>query len=318
VRHLTWCLGVLLIASTVRAQEPDPAKVEIKVEKVAGSVFLLTGAGGNIAISAGDDGVLVVDAQFASLGPKLQAAIKGVTDEPVRFVLDTHWHQDHTSGNATFAGSAVVVAHDNVRRRLSEGFASFLGRPLPPAPKEQLPLVTFDHGISFHMNGEAVRAVHYGPGHTSGDAVVFFPKSNVVHLGDQFVTYGLPFVDVQDGGTLLGMIRNVERAMSEVPDDVKVIPGHGPLSGKADVKKYTDMLHDCVSLVQAAIRQGRTLEQMKAENVLAKYDALGQGFIKTPAFVELIYRELSGSEPGAGPLPAALAENRASSGTDPH
>ena len=181
-----------------------------------------------------------------------------------------------------------------MRRRFAEGLPASSGHARPPAPKEALPIVTFDRGLSFHMNGEDVRATHYPHGHTDGDAVVFFPKSNVVHMGDLFVTYGLPYVDVASGGTLRGLIDSVEKAMASVPDDVKVIPGHGPLSTKADVKKYAEMLKDCVRLVEAAIQQGKTLEQAKAEGVLAKYDALGQGFVKTAGYVELIYKELKG------------------------
>ena len=294
MRHVSLCLGTLLLATGLGAQQPDFEKVEIKVEKVAGSVYMLTGEGGNIAVTVGEDGVLVVDDQFAPLVPKIQAAIRGITDKPVRFVFDTHWHGDHTGGNAAFAKTSIIVAHDNVRRRLAEGLPASSGRTLPPAPKEALPLVTFDQGVSFHMNGEDVRATHYPHGHTDGDAVVFFPKSNVIHMGDLFVTYGLPFVDVASGGTLRGLIDDVEKAMASVPDDVKVIPGHGPLSTKADVKKYTEMLKDCVRLVAAAIQQGKTLEQAKAEGVLAKYDALGQGFVKTAGYVELIYKELKG------------------------
>jgi glyoxylase-like metal-dependent hydrolase (beta-lactamase superfamily II) len=275
------------------AQQPDFSTVEIKVEHAGGNVHMLTGAGGNIGVSIGPDGVLVVDDQFAPLVPKIRAAIKGLTDKPVRFVLNTHWHFDHTGGNQDFARDATLIAHDNVRRRLAEG-ASIAGRSIPPAPAEALPIITFDDSLTVHWNGEAIRALHYAKGHTDGDSVIWFPKSNVVHMGDHFVTYGLPFVDVASGGSLLGMIDNVERAMEAVPDDVKVIPGHGPLSGKTDVAKFTAMLRDCVRLVETAMNEGQTLEQMQAENVLAPYDELGRGFVKTADFIALIHNELSG------------------------
>jgi glyoxylase-like metal-dependent hydrolase (beta-lactamase superfamily II) len=255
---------------------------------------MLTGAGGNIGVSVGADGVLIVDDQFASLVPKIQAALKGITEQPVRFVLNTHWHGDHTGGNAAMAPDSTIIAHDNVRHRLQEGNPNLLGRVVPPAAPAALPIITFDHSLTVHLNGEDIRALHYAKGHTDGDSVIFFPQSNVVHMGDDFVTYGLPFVDVSSGGSLLGLIENADQAMAAVPDDVKVIPGHGPLSTKADVKKFTAMLRDCVELVRAAMKKGRTLEQMKAEGVLARHDSLGQGFVKTSAFVELIYNELKG------------------------
>ena len=285
-------LPCLLLAAPAAAQDPDPAKVEIKVEKAGGSVYMLIGNGGNIGVSAGPDGILIVDDQFASLAPKIQAALKGIADQPVRFVLNTHWHFDHTGGNAPFSKS-TIIAHDNVRKRMAAG-ASMLGRTIPPAPAEALPVITFDRSLTVHVNGEDIYALHYAKGHTDGDSIVYFSKSNVLHMGDDFVTYGLPFVDVASGGSVQGMIDNDEKAIQSLPDDVKIIPGHGPLSGKADVRKFTGMLRDCVALVAAAQKQGKTLAQMKSENVLKKYDALGQGFVKTADFIELIANELKG------------------------
>jgi cyclase len=238
----------------------------------------------------------MVDDQFAPLAPKIQAAIKGVTDKPVRFLLNTHWHFDHTGGNLDFAKlGATLVAQDNVRKRMAEGNPNLLGNKIDPAPKEALPVITFGHSLTVHLNGEEVRALHYAKGHTDGDSIIYFAKSNVVHMGDDFVTYGLPFVDVASGGSVRGLADNVEKAMAALPDDVKVIPGHGPLSTKADVRKFTDLVRDCIALVEAARKQGKTLAQMKQENVLAKYDALGQGFVKTPDFIEVIFNELAGT-----------------------
>jgi glyoxylase-like metal-dependent hydrolase (beta-lactamase superfamily II) len=295
MRQPVWLLALCALAGAAGAQQdPDPAKVEMKVQKVAGNVYMLTGSGGNIGVSIGEDGILVVDDQFASLIPKIQEALKGLSDKPVRFVLNTHWHFDHTGGNKDFSKTSTIIAHDNVRKRLAEGNPNLLGMKIPPAPPEALPVITFDQSLTIHVNGEDIRALHYAKGHTDGDSIVFFPKSNVVHMGDDFVTYGFPFVDVASGGSLLGLIENADQAMAAVPDDVKVIPGHGPLSTKADVKKFTGMLSECVELVRAGQKKGQTLEQMKASNVLAKHDALGQGFIKTPAFIELIYNELQG------------------------
>lgn len=294
-RHALAPLAALaLAAAPALAQDPDFSKVEVKAEKVAGNVYVLYGAGGNIGVSVGDDGVLLVDDQFAPLAPKIEAALKGLTDKPLRFVLNTHWHFDHTGGNALFSRHATIIAHDNVRRRLAEGSPGLGGRPIPPAPKEALPVLTFDHALTVHVNGEDIRALHFAPAHTDGDVIVFFPRSNVVHMGDDFVTYGFPFVDVQAGGSVLGMVEEARKAMAAVPDDVKVIPGHGKVSTKADVLAFTAVLEDAIRLVRAARDRGRTLEQAKADKVLAKYDRLGQGFVKTDDFVELIYRELEG------------------------
>jgi glyoxylase-like metal-dependent hydrolase (beta-lactamase superfamily II) len=284
----------LVLGSSALGQDRDFSKVEVKAERVAGSVYMLTGAGGNIGVSIGEDGVLVVDDQFAPLVPRIQAAIKGLTDKPVRFVLNTHWHGDHTGGNEEMGKAATLIAHDNVRKRLEAGSPSVAGSKVDPAPVGALPVITFDHSLTVHVNGEDIRALHYAKGHTDGDSIIYFSKSNVVHMGDDFVTYGLPFVDVASGGSVLGMVDNVEKAMASLPEDVKVIPGHGPQCTRADVKKFTDLLHDCIGLVQAASKQGRTLAQMKQQNVLAKYEELGKGFVKTADFIELIYNEISG------------------------
>ena len=292
----------LVLTAPLLAQDSDFSKVEVKSEKVGGSVYMLTGAGGNIGLSIGDDGVVVIDDQYAPLAAKIQAAIKGLTDKPVRFVLNTHWHGDHTGGNEELGKTATVIAHENVRKRLVEGSPGLLGRKVDPAPRGALPILTFDQSLTVHLNGEDIRALHYAKGHTDGDSIIYFAQSNVVHMGDDFVTYGFPFVDVSSGGSVLGMVANVEKAMATLPADVKVIPGHGAVSAKADVKKFTDMLHDCISLVDAARKQGKTLAQMKQDNVLAKYDALGQGFIKTPDFIELIYNELLGVAPKTAQL----------------
>jgi glyoxylase-like metal-dependent hydrolase (beta-lactamase superfamily II) len=167
---------------------------------------MLTGAGGNIGLSVGEDGVVVVDDQFAPLAPKIKAAIQGITDKPVRFVLNTHWHFDHTGGNLDLAkAGAILVAHDNVRKRLVEGNPNLLGNKIDPAPKEALPVITFGQSLTVHLNGEEVRALHYPKGHTDGDSVIYFAKSNVVHMGDDFVRYasrcGATYVEQTDGVT---------------------------------------------------------------------------------------------------------------------
>jgi cyclase len=293
VRAAVAALWVLGVGSAATAQPPDFEKVEIRVEKVAGSVYMLTGLGGNIGLSIGADGVVVVDDQFAPLVPRIREAIRGLTPEPVRFVLNTHWHFDHSGGNAPFAAEATILAHENARRRMRDGDPKQVaGRAIEPAAPEALPVITFDHGMSIHLNGEEVRALHYPRGHTDGDVVVFFPQSKVVHMGDTFITLGFPFVDVASGGSLLGLIENLDAVLAVLPDDVKVIPGHGTLSTKADLRKFSDALRGCVALVRAARLEGQALAQMQEQGVLAEYDALGQGFIPTRDFLALVYSEL--------------------------
>jgi glyoxylase-like metal-dependent hydrolase (beta-lactamase superfamily II) len=287
--------GLLVAAASgpAAAQTQDFSKVEIRVEKVAGSVYMLTGLGGNVGISVGPDGVVLVDDQFAPLVPRIRDAIRGITQQPVRFVLNTHWHFDHSGGNAPFAAEATIIAHENARRRMRDGDPKEVaGHPVLPAAPEALPVISFDRSLTVHLNGEDVRALHYPRGHTDGDVVVHFTRSGVVHMGDDFVTLGFPFIDVASGGSLLGLIENLDAVLAVLPDDVKVIPGHGGVSTKADVRRFADMLRDCVERVRAARREGRTLAEMQQQGVLAEYDALGLGFVPTREFIALIDAEL--------------------------
>ena len=287
-------LAVAAAALAAARQQPDFSKVEIKVQKVAGTVYMLQGLGGNIGASVGDDGIVVVDDEFLPLADKIEAALKGITDKPVRFVLNTHWHGDHTGGNPHFGEKAPIIAQENVRKRLQAGNAS-----TPPAPKVALPIITFDQDVSVHLNGEDIRAIHFPNGHTDGDSVIFFPQSNVVHMGDDFFNGGMfPFIDLNSGGSVQGMIAGDEKVLSEVPDDVKIIPGHGPLGTKDDLRKFIDMLKQTTAVVQAGIRKGRTADQMKKEKVLAKWDSYGQGFVKTDMFIDVLYDSLTSQKTG--------------------
>jgi glyoxylase-like metal-dependent hydrolase (beta-lactamase superfamily II) len=290
-------LAVLLVASSVAfAQGRDFSKVEMKVQKVAGNIYLLQGAGGNIGVSVGDDGVLVVDDEYAPLAPKIKEAIKTISDKPVRWILNTHFHGDHTGSNADFAKSGTeIIAQDNVRKRLETGF-DLPKRKLPPAEKEALPIITFDNSLTVHVNGEDIRALHYANGHTDGDSVIYFPKSNVVHMGDDFFNMNFPFVDLDGGGSVQGMVKNVRGVLKDLPDDVKVIPGHGPLATKAELAKFADMLDACIAAVQAALKKKLTLEQMKQQKVLAAYDQYSWDFIKADDFIEAIYHDLTNAQ----------------------
>jgi glyoxylase-like metal-dependent hydrolase (beta-lactamase superfamily II) len=278
------------IAASALAQQ-DFSKVEIRVQKVAGTVYMLTGAGGNIGVSSGDDGIVIIDDQFAPLAPKIRAALKGISDKPIRFILNTHYHGDHTGGNEDFGHDAPIIAHDNVRKRLASG-SHALGRDVPPAPKGALPIVTFDATATVHVNGEDIRAVHFPHGHTDGDAVIYFTQSNVVHMGDDFFNGSFPFIDIENGGSAKGMLANVDKILAALPDDVKVIPGHGVLSDKAGLRAFANMLRGTTTAVENGIKAGKTLDQLKQEKVLGEWDSWGKGFITTDRFTEMLYSDL--------------------------
>lgn len=291
----------MLGSRAASAQEPDFSKVQIKVGKVSGNIYMLEGAGGNIAASVGEDGIVIVDDQFAPLAEKIQAALKdlGVTTKPVRFVINTHYHGDHTGGNEPFNNAgATLIAHQNVRKRLETGGTAGNGGSIKmeqkAASKNALPIITFEHDVTVHLNGEDIRALHFPSGHTDGDSIIFFPKNNVVHMGDDFVRYGFPFIDVASGGSVQGMIAATEKVASELPADVKVIPGHGALSNMDDVKAFTKMLKETSAVVEKALDNHKTLEQMKQEKILAPWEKFSGGFINSDAFIETLYNSLTG------------------------
>ena len=291
-----------LAVFVAHAQNQDLSKVEIKVTKVAGSVYMLEGAGGNIGASVGEDGIVVVDDQYAPLADKIQAALKGITDKPVRFVINTHYHGDHTGGNAYFQKQAPIIAHDNVRKRLEEGgTVGNLGSvqmEAKPQPKDALPIITFDHDVTVHLNGEDIRALHFPSGHTDGDSIIFFPKSNVVHMGDDFVRYGFPFIDLGGGGSIEGMIAAMDEVIPKLPADVKVIPGHGAVSTLDDVRDYVKMLKETRAAVEKGMQQRKTLAQLKQEKVLEPWKKWSGEFINADVFIETIYNDLSGKKIG--------------------
>ncbi len=291
-----------LSAGCCFAQDQDFSKVQIKVTKVAGNVYMLAGAGGNIGASVGDDGIVIVDDQYAPLADKIQEALKGITDKPVRFIINTHYHGDHTGGNGFFQKQAPIIAHDNVRKRLEEGGQAGNGGSVhmeqKAQPKDALPIITFDHDVTVHLNGEDIRALHFPAGHTDGDSVIYFPKSNVVHMGDDFVTYGFPFIDVDSGGSIDGMISGVESAIAQLPPDVKIIPGHGPVSNLDDVHVFVKMLKETRAAVQNALDQKMTIGQMKEKKILDPWKKYSGDFISEDAFLETLYNSLTGQKNG--------------------
>ena len=284
---------LLLLAVSIHAQQQDFSKVEIKATKVAGNVYMLEGSGGNIGVSVGPDGILIVDDQFAPLADKIRAALKGLNQGKLRFILNTHWHGDHTGGNVVFGPEAPIIAHDNVRKRLStEQKSEVFKRTTPASPKEALPVITFDQSLSVHFNGEEIRVIHYPQGHTDGDSVIFFTSSNVVHLGDDFFAGRFPFVDLESGGSIEGLIRNIGEIIGKIPADAKLIPGHGPLSTVDDLKSYHRMLQQTTDIVRQKMSAGKTLDQIKSEGLPDEWKPWGTGFIKTDVWIETIYKSL--------------------------
>lgn len=302
---VTWMLmlATALAARVCNAQQQDFSKVQIKATKVSGNIYMLEGAGGNIGASIGEDGIVIVDDQFAPLADKIQASLKslGITDKPVRFVINTHYHGDHTGGNTPFSNAgSTVIAQDNVRKRLQTGGSAGNGGSIKmevkPAEKADLPIITFEHDVTVHLNGEDIRALHFPSGHTDGDSIIFFPKNNVVHMGDDFVRYGFPFIDVSSGGSVQGMISAMEKAAAQLPPDVKVIPGHGALSNLDDVREFTKMLKETSAVVQKALDQHKTLDQMKQEKVLEPWKKWSGDFVNADAFIETLYNSLTNTK----------------------
>lgn len=280
------------------------SKPQIQVSKVAGNVYMLVGTpndvdpsvgdDSNIGVYAGDDGIVMVDDQEPPMAAMIQAALKGISDKPLRFVINTHYHDDHVGENAYFQRFAPIIAPTNLRKRLKTSGVAGNGATQPPVktPVEALPIITFDHELTLHVHGEDIHIVHFPAAHTDGDAVVFFPKSNVVHMGDIFVTYGFPSIDVDAGGSVDGMIDAVEKVIAQVPADVKVIPGHGSVSTVDDMRAYVTMLKEMQAAVRKAIDQGQTLEQMQHAKLLEPWKGRSR-LISPDNFLKTMYRSLT-------------------------
>lgn len=289
-RLLTLAICSALAADGAAAQQ-DMSDVKIKATHVAGAIHMLEGRGGNIGVSVGPDGVLIVDDQFAPLADKIRAAIDKLGKGKLKFVLNTHFHGDHTGGNAEFGREAPIIAHTNVRKRLSTE-QNIRGRIVEPSPKEALPVITFDESLSVHFNSENIRAIHFPHSHTDGDTVLFFTQSNVVHMGDLFFANIFPFVDLNSGGSVQGLTKSVGKILEALPAGAKIIPGHGPLSTAKELKAYHRMLVETTEIVRKRIAEGKSLEEVKAAGLPDKWKTWGGGFIKTEFWLETIYQSL--------------------------
>jgi glyoxylase-like metal-dependent hydrolase (beta-lactamase superfamily II) len=292
--------ALLMSGAIAHGQPADTEKVELKTSKVAGSVSMIEGvngfAGGNVGVSVGDDGMFVIDDELLAMSPKLRAALAALSTEPVRFVINTHWHFDHTGGNATLGkAGAILIAHDNVRKRLSVGqFVEALNLTIPPAKKEALPVVTFAEDVTLHLNGDEIHAVHVPPSHTDGDVVVYFQNANVLHMGDVYVSQWYPIVDTASGGSYEGFITAVDRALRLCNDKTRIIPGHGPITGRHELEAWRNMIVEIKTRIAKLVAARKTLEQVKAAKPTESFDAkYGGGFIKPDQLVETVYKALT-------------------------
>ncbi|MCH7590109.1 MBL fold metallo-hydrolase [PVC group bacterium] len=271
--------------------QPDPDSSGIKTIPVAGSVYMLMGEGGNIGVSVGDDGVLMVDDKFARLADEIRAALEKLSKSKVKFLLNTHWHGDHTGSNEDFGKESIIIAHDNVRARLSTRQVIEIFNSVSEAkPKEGLPVITFNESISIYFNDEQIDMIHFAAGHTDGDSVIFFRGSHVVHLGDHFFNGFYPFIDLGSGGNVEGFMLNVEKLIEIIPEGDKIIPGHGPLADINDLKAFAGMLRETTGIVQKAMQEGKSLEDIKAKGfskVLVR--KWGHGFLNTDQWITIVY-----------------------------
>jgi len=268
----------------------DFSSVQITSQPVAGNVYMLQGSGGNIGVSAGPDGVLIVDDQFAQLADKIRAALKELSPGKLKFILNTHYHGDHTGGNVEFGPEAPIIAQTNVRKRLMGGQG--LPGTSEGLPEAGWPVITFDESLSVHFNGEEIQVLHLPHGHTDGDAVIRFTESNVVHMGDLFFNGGFPFVDLDHGGDVPGLIRNIAQVLETLPEDVRIIPGHGSLATVDDLKIYYGMLVETTEIVRKRMQSGEGIDTAKAAGLPEEWQSWGTGFISTDRWIETIYRSL--------------------------
>jgi cyclase len=290
----------LLFLALIIASGSAPAqknKIEISTFQLSDTVYMLMGAGGNVGISTGKDGLYIIDGGVKQATSPLLQAIRKISDKPIRFVFNTHYHGDHTGSNEFLGGTdAVIIAHENIYKRLStEQISIFMNSTTPPFAKAALPAVTFNDQLSMVFNGETATAYYVANGHTDGDAIIHFPLSNVIHMGDMFFNGRYPYVDLDAGGSLQGMVAAVDLALTMANDSTRIIPGHGPLGVTEDLKNYRDFLIEASTRVQVLIDQGMNLEQIITAKPTEEWDEeLGKIWITPPQFVTFVYNSLEG------------------------
>jgi glyoxylase-like metal-dependent hydrolase (beta-lactamase superfamily II) len=271
--------------------------VRIRPVKISEHIYMLKGSGGNIGLITGKDGNLIIDNQFAPLSEKIKAAVQSLDQGSIKYLINTHLHGDHTGGNENFRKEGVtIIAQAHVRERMmNEQYNAVRKTTIPPSNPDALPVITFDDHVELHINGEDLEVFHFNFGsHTDGDAIVHFKNANVYHMGDVFVRYGYPFIDMSNGGSINGFIKVLDLALARINDKAVIIPGHGELATKADVKVFRDRMVDIRDRVASALKKGKKIEEIPALGITEKYDAeWGKGFLKGKDFVLMIAEELS-------------------------
>lgn len=288
----------------VYAQE----KVDFETIQLSDSVYMLRGRGGNVGISTGEDGLYIIDDQVKPITGQFLRAIRKISNQPIRFVINTHYHFDHTGGNEQIGkAGAVIIAHDNIHKRMnSEQVSVFRNSTTPPYPREALPVITFNDRVSLHLNGEAATVYHVARGHTDGDSIIHFPNSNVIHMGDMYFNGLYPYVDLEAGGAIQGVVEAADLALSLASETTRIIPGHGPLAMTEDLREYRDYLSRAIDNVQALIDEGLDLPQIIAAQPTEEWDeTLGSVWITPPQFVTFIYNSLQGIQSYTPPETAA-------------
>jgi cyclase len=293
MREIALALGLLAVDVRVTPQRPPQFEMEIKTTRLADNLYVLEGAGGNVAAFVWDEGVLLVDDKLAPASPKVKAAIAAITPRPIRFVVNSHWHRDHSGGNEGLAvDGSVIVAHDNVRRRMSvDSFVAVFDRTIPASPPKALPVVTFTRDVTFHLGGEEISVVHVDAAHTDGDSFVHFRRANVLHLGDCYLNGSFPVVDNSSGGTFTGTIAAADTALGMSDTKTRILPGHGPVASDRDLRQWRDMLATILERVKTLVAGGKTLEQVKAERPAKEWDGrFPASFVTSDHVVEEAYR----------------------------
>ena len=271
--------------------DQDFSKISLNKIKVTDNIYMLQGvngfAGGNLAVSVGEDGLLMVDDQLKPMHEKITKMLGELQSGKPKYILNTHWHGDHTGGNIVFGENSTIIAHHNVRKRVSTDQEGYFGKT-PASPKQAWPVITFDESLSIHFNGEEIKFIHYPNGHTDGDGVVYFVESNVVHMGDLLFTGVFPFVDLDSGGNVFKYAENLQAIMEWLPEDVKVIPGHGEFTNLEGVENTYNMMLETSMYVMEKVNQGKTLEEIQAEGLSDEWESWGQGFINEAFWISLI------------------------------
>ncbi len=293
-RSLTITLLLAGLITVAKSQE-NLDSVKIESQHVKDNIYMLKGAGGNIGVITGVDGIVMIDDQFLPLGDKITNAIRAIDNNPIKFTINTHVHGDHSGGNAFFKQKgSTIVAHSTVRKRMMmERYDKDEKRTIPPRDKDAWPVITFPENLDLHLNGQDIQMMHFGAGHTDGDVIIHFKQANVFHMGDVFVTYGYPYIDLPSGGSISGMITSLDKALALMDNESKVIPGHGELCTKADVKSFRDKLADIRDKVSAALKKGKKSGDLATLGITEPYEAAwGKGFIKGKDFVLMVAESL--------------------------